>query len=261
MNALKALFASLLILFSFANAFAVTGGKELQPEEFRQTVALTYKVSEAAKLAEIFCSGTLIGPSLVLSAGHCIKMGAAYYKLSEAEFLKHVWIYIGDSPSARDIPLVQPNVKVASAKWNFDPAKSKLDISLLKLQEPVDLTAYKITPTAMLPYKQIDQATQVTTVGYGVLKFGAVKGLKRKFTAKVSSKTVDRFSVGKTGTDNSSACHGDSGGSTYSVDKDGKVFFAGVTLEIEVGDECGRGKTFYQGFTPSILQWIDQARK
>ena len=258
---LKMPFGLMFSVLVSSTVMAITNGESLPSEEFRQTVAITFKADESSKLAEIFCSGTLIGPKIIISAGHCIQLGAKHFSMSTDEFSKHLWIYVGDSPSEGQIPLIEPNFKVSSVKWVNDVRRSPSDISLLTVSEGVDLNAFKITPAAIVPYEKLKRSAQMTTVGYGVLNNGLVKGLKRKFTAALTSRIGGNFTTGTIGIKSATACHGDSGGSAYLRDGSGKIFFAGITLTLRNEDTCGIDGTSYQGFTQKVLNWIDQARR
>ncbi len=151
------------------------------------------------------CTGTLIAPMVVLTAGHC-------------SFIN------GNRAISADISFdAQPNIGVALGTSGFtagtiiphplydqNPADGH-DISILLLQQaaPAPVSPIGAAPAVGSP---------ITSVGYGKSQFGTGDqpgggvGLKRQITIPVDAVAGHEFTAGSEG---HSTCHGDSGGPEF----------------------------------------------
>lgn len=246
----------LSLLLVPALSWGVVGGRTITDGSYRQTVALTFKDSATQSQAEIYCSGTLIGPRLVLTAAHCITLGAKAFKTSVEEFPQKIWIYIGDSMESESRPWVVPQLKVARVHVHPQPDIPRGDLALLVLEQDVDLAAYQIQPAPMTLANRDMIGRELTHVGYGMTVHQGVKGTKASVSLPLRAITgYNGLEIGKIFEQGPGACHGDSGGSAYLLDKDGQVKFIGVETSIS-NHPCGEAATYFVPVSQEMFIWI-----
>lgn len=248
---MKFLIAFILVVSPYAHA--ASNATVVKEGEFRQTVALVFKNTPERDLGEIFCSGTLIGPRLVITAAHCIYLGAKAYGLDYTKFVDSMHIYIGENDV--DQPMVRPAHKVADFVLHPAYREELNDFALLTLSEDVNLEASGITPVPLSKPGVLSVGSSLTSVGYGSLRNGGLKGIKTYFELPVRYVGPSMIEAGDYKKSGPSACHGDSGGSAYAKDESGKTVFVAVTVSISP-DVCGEAVTSYLGFTDATLKWI-----
>lgn len=240
-------------------ALAIVGGTQISDGSYRQSVALTYKVSETQSNAESYCSGTLIGPRLVITAAHCISLGSKAFKVTPEQFVQQTWIYVGDSPAESEIPFVNPQFHVQSAIFHPPSDSVYSDLVLLILSQDVDLQKFQITPAPLAIATSAMIGRDLTHVGYGMLKNKGPKGIKSFFTLPLRGfNRYNGLEVGEFMKPGPGACHGDSGGSAYLQDVDGITKFIAVENSIS-GPICGNGATYFIPITEQNLLWIHSA--
>lgn len=228
--------------------------------EFRQSVALTYSQNLSDSQGEIYCSGTLIGPRLVITAAHCLISGAKAFKVSLEDFKKHTGIYIGDSPNENLLPL--SSVTVMSLQVQIFPQGPTIhsDLALIMLPQDVDLQKYQIQPVPLTIPTEKMLGAELTSVGYGMIEEKGKKGFKTAFNLPLRSfNGLVGLGVGEPFVASPGACHGDSGGSAYLKDRDGILKFVGVEQSIS-NHPCGEAATYFVPFSPGILAWIKSFR-
>jgi secreted trypsin-like serine protease len=155
------------------------------------------------------CTGTLIGPRKVLTAGHCV----SGYSASRMRFV------LGES-------IFSPSAVLAVSRLEPHPAYSGVrnDIGLVYLASDVANVASMRVLTEMT---QSFVGTELLFVGYGVENGynNSGSGIKRAVTIPVAS--VDSSTFSYRGTRNT--CGGDSGGPAFYQAADGELYLAGVT--------------------------------
>jgi MYXO-CTERM domain-containing protein len=180
------------------------------------TVALVYQGEE-------FCSGTLVAPRIVLSAGHCLKETG--FKAAD------ISVFFGEVVGS-------PGTSIKALKWTAHPLYYELsdgtpmnDVSVIVLAEdgPVDPMDWQSIP---LPDPTGKTATMV---GYGVTdaRTQTGDGTRRQVTEIIKGMDSDFifYGDGRSGT-----CQGDSGGPTFLADS------AVVVAVTSYGDvSCVRG--------------------
>jgi secreted trypsin-like serine protease len=197
----------------------IIGGNAVSGHDFDDCVAV-------GDDTDFGCTGTLIVPNAVLTAGHC-------------EVL-HTRIFVGNNTRKRG-RVYRVARHVRHPGWNENLHD---DLMLLILEKPVT----GVTPRGMATSKVIDGAADVRVVGFGTTDLPGTKGygVKRQTDVPIVSPTC----TGKVGGRNDETvygchrgkelvagkplllhdtCRGDSGGPLYVADARGRWLLAGVT--------------------------------
>jgi hypothetical protein len=199
------------------------------------------------------CSGTLVSPTVLVTAGHCTD-GAVFAS-----------VYLEDAPTA-DAPHVDGTAFTAPG---FDPSVFWLrDVGVVVLDSPVPLAAYGALPAAhALDPLRPGARTTFTTVGYGAERwFPDQSAASRKdvadFTRMVAHPrliTIGTPSVGAVSlvlSGNASTggtCHGDSGGPDFLGDSN---VIAGVSSFVN-NPTCAGQSGVFRLDQPDVLAWLD----
>ena len=184
------------------------------------------------------CSGTLIAPHVVLTAGHCAEGVTPHGPVKV--------VFGSDAASGTSIEIADVHVHPG-----FDPGNFANDVALFALAADPPASAAPIPPLAVTPDASLVNAT-VTLVGFGETAADAGDlGKKRKGTAKIASVTATTIAL--TGT--SHTCTGDSGGPAL-LDVSGTTYVAGITSR---GDATCTGNdtdTRVDGFADFIASYV-----
>ena len=227
----------------------ILGGTTVSGKEFQDCVAVGDDTNWG-------CTGTLIGPTVVLTAGHCDKL--------------HTRIFVGNDVGKKG-RVYRVARRVRHPQWNSHTLKN--DLMLLVLEKRVT----GVKPRALATAKLTDAATDARVVGFGTTDLGGTigYGVKQQTDVPIVSGacqgtvngTADGVVYGcHVGEElvagkpflNRDTCRGDSGGPLYV--SDGKGWrLAGVTSR---GTDlaktmCGDGGIYTR--VDAYQKWITSA--
>lgn len=254
------LIAALLCLLigapTAARTYRVVGGSVATSAQLYGTVAIVEKGTPY-----LICTGTLITPTVVLSASHCFKDPYSDWEAT---------------PEMIDIIAGALNVENAQAQHRFSVKKIAThqdytesqpidptglgkdnDISLLVLDKPVTT----LTPVPLLPSTLYGD---VFKVGYEFIVSGFGMTSEDEQTAEVGILYVGTVAFEKksdyeillSSKEKVDTCSGDSGGPAY-VKHGGKIYLAGITSRARYDGQsfCGDGGLYT--LTPAYAKWTE----
>jgi len=226
-----------------------------EPEAY-STVALIQATKEGKYVP--FCSGSLISPTVVITAGHCV-VGASTGKIfvSFALDARHTTPEATTSRSIQAI-IAHPDY-VPGDGIPFAPLYRGSDLALLKLSAPA--------PTGAVPVSVGKEniagrvGTSVTLAGYGFTQDdGAVNSKDMGLLRKVNVTTLDSRAwqaqsglLVYSGPAGKGSCSGDSGGPMYAKQGEKRVL-VGAT---KGGAACGDPLSFNDGMYTSLFVYRD----
>jgi secreted trypsin-like serine protease len=196
------------------------------------------------------CTGTLIAPTVVLTAGHCSGIDAK-------QVIANTIDYAGSGG-------LHANIKSVTAYPSWE---TSYDVSVILLATPIT----GITPRALgtaCTFSAFSATSQVHLVGFGLTTEAGSGGNTQLHEAMATVRDPDcsnglgcepaiapggEFVAGGNGTD---SCFGDSGGPVYLDTADGPVLVGAVSRGVDGSSSaCGGGGIYVR--TDKIIGWIE----
>jgi secreted trypsin-like serine protease len=184
---------------------------------------------------QVGCTGTVVAPRKVLTAGHCIQGQSPWdmsFAFGASDGQIEGWIQVVD----------------AVAHPDYDDQSLSNDIAVLTLAEDAPVAPVEMNPS--MDASWIGET--VTLVGYGVTDGPSQVGIGTKREVDVVIDDVQPTTLGYTTTNGQTACNGDSGGPAYAM-PNGALVMAGIT---SYGDEACKEYGVYTR-VDTFLPWIE----
>jgi secreted trypsin-like serine protease len=204
----------------------IVNGEETNYESFTGVIALYLSLGTSGAM----CTGTLIDPRVILTAGHCVYgPGDGIDAITHPEDLM-----ILGGPDLNDQPniIYYPDVEavVKHPEWGGQITFNSVDLAMVKLKDP-------LTTTEMYRVRESDDFDVGTTgkiVGYGLSSSADQNssGIHRMGDTHVQNKLAHYINLG----DPAGTCSGDSGGPFFTM-VDGYWQVTGVT-SLGLSGEC-----------------------
>lgn len=211
--------ACLLALLPAPPAGAIASGRPVGPEEFQQDTPWAVVVTTRGSAG--ICTGALISPTHVLTAGHCAGPGRD--------------VYVG-SPSREAARRVAVREAIIHPRFRRDPMA--YDMALLRLVRPL-----RIRPLPIASRAEAWDLLRVNAKGR-VLGWGAVPGESRPDVLRVAEVTFEALGIAGSQIAYRSArggpCGGDSGGPLVIRGHDDQAVLVGVA-SVTDGNLCATG--------------------
>ncbi len=287
---LRAVFLALLVptlAIAETGQYGIINGEQVSSDDFPSTVQLIqYGESDLlGAITQPMCTGTLIAPDTVLTAGHCTEetMGG-FLPMTGVRF----WVSFAADHSAMLSPETAqvPDEAIEAAAWVRHPdwdmnnlqgmTDNQLgqvdDIALLFLDEAVTDVPFTYLPTAD-EAEAIVEDLEVDIVGYGQtlpseggpfapLPEGADVAVRYWAHTFVNLVGSHELQIGD-GLDTGRKCHGDSGGPTFAeigtAGADGLRVIGVTSHAFNTTEDCDVGGVDTR--VDAYLDWIDEAMR
>jgi trypsin len=245
-----------LLAIMIVPAAAITNG-EVAGDDHPEVVLILMEVADAPAFR---CSGTMIGPTTVLTAGHCTN-GFPESDFSGMRVFYESDVDQGTADGTNNYPFAGPN-SIEAVRWASHPLYETApfffnDVGLIELESAVpglDSSDYGVLPEAnqldSLATRRGLRNTSFTAVGYGLQEINPVFITAERVRMVAEPKLIQINVPGFTGdfslllSNNHSTggtCFGDSGGPNFLGDSQ---IVAGVTSFGINGNCAGTGGVF-----------------
>ena len=213
----------------------IINGKRVTGDNWLSTVALVIEYWSGSYSA--ICTGTLISPSYVMTAGHCVAECKGD-EFNPADYLSMMRVGIGQSENSLrkvyEIEAVYPHPNFVCTQSTSGGAYIDNDIAIIKLKKPVPISevtpSMVISPNLDMTPSEVDSGKVTTTaVGFGKTNaYSDTSGTKyetnlpvfaycpvsRSRSSKCSYSFAQRHFI-FTYSDTTGTCQGDSGGPLF----------------------------------------------
>jgi secreted trypsin-like serine protease len=226
------------------SARAIVGGSEVQPGQWPDAVAVLGRNGA--------CTGTLIAPDVVLTAGHCAGIDPVQVIANTTDYAQSA------------------GVRSHVAKTEVYPSwQTSYDVAVLVLVSPIEGVAPRKVGTSCT-FEKFARDTSVRLVGFGATDMaGAAPNtqLKQAMTSVTDPECVGGNGCKKAiapggefvagGTGNADSCFGDSGGPVYLDTPAGTIVIGAVSRGVDnAATPCGGGGIYVR--TDKLVEWLEQ---
>lgn len=170
-------------LFKPTNYRVVNGREVTDPNDFSYSIGMVYRKNETFQ--NLFCSGSIITPSFVLSAGHCTKE-----LLFRTSIIKNIYILSGLDHDLNKLIKIKDNYRkiknlIVHRDYVFseDGESGSLyaDIALIELDQPFEFNEKtKIYPACLYGHRTYN-SSYLVQAGYGLVESYSKKIKSRTF--------------------------------------------------------------------------------
>lgn len=224
---------------------AILNGRDVARGDWTDTAGIVYAGMEVG------CTGTLIAPDLVLTAGHCIN-GVRGVVLDTND--------IGDGSGE----WIRALRKIAYPSW-----RSTYDVGLVQLERDASVAPRAIALDCILDAHMVDGA-EIAAVGYGAIDERGVRYVDELQEGRMEVTDHDcsvrdddcMRAVQPDGEfiarsdDGTDTCFGDSGGPAYLLTDDGDYLVGVVSRGTrDSGFRCGAGTIYVRA--DAVVPWIE----
>ena len=202
------------------------------------------------------CTGTLVAPDVVLTAGHCVVFGPLFEGFTEFG-VSFDPVFTASSPVIRVEARVHPDFNFRFPFPTPDDPADFSDVAVLLLEHAVDLVPAQLPPEGLVD-RIAGMRGPLTAVGYGIPRADA--SWSERGTRRAGSVRLDRAVGPVVGTfpDAAISCIGDSGGPLLFGPAHGDRGRRGATMILAIAQstDCATFSSYYRVDTPGARSFL-----